>query len=404
MENPRVFFDMTIGGEAAGRVVIELRADVAPRTAENFRALCTGERGVGRSGKRLHFKGSKFHRIIPGFMAQGGDFTRGDGTGGESIYGEVRLAGGGLCGAADEPRWLAAATARAVRLVLLAHSLPPACLRLTRAPPPPRPTRRVQTFPDENFALRHDAAGILSMANAGPDTNGSQFFLCVAPTPWLDGKHGARCAAAGGAGARARPTRPVCGSGRPMSRSLRHRATASAPATPRHAATRAPSRLLPTPPRPAPLPLPPAVVFGRVVEGMSVVKRMEQCGSKSGRTSRAVAIADSGQVCAGRAAWGRPRTWQPRAWLRQPLAGPRPVRGGWRGGAAHGGRGRRPPRPMARRGRGRATHTGRLGAAGAARKPRGGVQRGGPCCADSPDPPRAPLPHSRAPPPSAILY
>lgn len=89
VENPRVYFDVSIGGQSAGRVVIELRKDVAPRTAENFRALCTGERGIGRSGKRLHFKGCSFHRIIPGFMCQGGDFTRGDGTGGESIYGEV---------------------------------------------------------------------------------------------------------------------------------------------------------------------------------------------------------------------------------------------------------------------------------------------------------------------------
>lgn len=89
IENPRVFFDVSIGGEAAGRVVIELRKDVAPRTVENFRSLCTGERGIGSSGKRLHFKGCAFHRIIPGFMCQGGDFTRGNGTGGESIYGEV---------------------------------------------------------------------------------------------------------------------------------------------------------------------------------------------------------------------------------------------------------------------------------------------------------------------------
>ncbi|TLP69847.1 peptidylprolyl isomerase, partial [Nesterenkonia sphaerica] len=86
--NPRVFFDMTVGGAPAGRIVMDLYADVVPRTAENFRALCTGEKGVGRSGKPLHYKGSSLHRVIPGFMCQGGDFTRGNGTGGESIYGE----------------------------------------------------------------------------------------------------------------------------------------------------------------------------------------------------------------------------------------------------------------------------------------------------------------------------
>lgn len=131
--NPIVFMDIKIGGELVGRMVIELFAHLVPKTAENFRALCTGEKGMGKLGFPLHYKKTPIHRVIPGFFVQGGDFTHGNGTGGESIYG---------------------------------------------AP-----------FPDEGFVKSHASLGSVSMCNSGPDTNESQFFFNLGPNEFLDGKH-----------------------------------------------------------------------------------------------------------------------------------------------------------------------------------------------------------------------
>ncbi|GAV89564.1 Pro_isomerase domain-containing protein [Cephalotus follicularis] len=171
-KNPVVFLDVSVDGDPVERIVIELFANVVPKTVENFRALCTGEKGIGKStGKPLHYKGSFFHRVIKGFMAQGGDFSNGNGTGGESIYGGK--------------------------------------------------------FPDENFKLRHDEPGLLSMANSGPNTNGSQFFIIFNRQPHLDGKH---------------------------------------------------------------------VVFGKVVKGMEIVKKIELAGAASGNPTQSVKIVDCGET------------------------------------------------------------------------------------------------------------
>ena len=167
----KVYFDVSIAGEPAGRIVMGLFGKDVPKTVENFRALCTGEKGEGKLGVPLDYEGSAFHRVIPQFMLQGGDFTAGNGTGGESIYG--------------------------------------------------------MKFADENFKYHHTVPGLLSMANAGPNTNGSQFFITTVPTSHLNGRH---------------------------------------------------------------------VVFGRVVDGMDVVKKIEANGSGSGRTRGLIKITEAGEL------------------------------------------------------------------------------------------------------------
>ncbi|WOL13171.1 peptidyl-prolyl cis-trans isomerase CYP21-1 isoform X2 [Canna indica] len=129
----RVFLDVDIDGQRLGRIVVGLYGEVVPKTVENFRALCTGEMRNGTDGRNLHYNGTKFHRIVSGFMIQGGDVTNHDGKGSESIYGS--------------------------------------------------------TFPDENFAIKHSRAGIVSMVNSGPNSNGSQFFITTVKASWLDGEH-----------------------------------------------------------------------------------------------------------------------------------------------------------------------------------------------------------------------
>ncbi|XP_039001723.1 peptidyl-prolyl cis-trans isomerase CYP21-1-like [Hibiscus syriacus] len=129
----RVYLDVDIDGQRVGRIVIGLYGEVVPKTVENFRALCTGEKGKGANGKALRYKGTPFHRIISGFVVQGGDIIYGDGRGSESIYGG--------------------------------------------------------TFRDENFKIKNSFAGVVSMANTGPDSNGSQFFITTVKASWLDGEH-----------------------------------------------------------------------------------------------------------------------------------------------------------------------------------------------------------------------
>uniref|UniRef100_A0ABI7Z3F0 Peptidyl-prolyl cis-trans isomerase n=1 Tax=Felis catus TaxID=9685 RepID=A0ABI7Z3F0_FELCA len=250
--NPLVYLDVGADGEPLGRVVLELKADVVPKTAENFRALCTGEKGFG-------YKGSTFHRVIPSFMCQAGDFTNHNGTGGKSIYGSrfpdenftlkhvgpakpslvsrwrpKRRPAKGLFWLRLSSRWqhrwtgpgeLVALWARfcssSSRIFRLKHLCQGVNCPLFRMTSP------VSRLLGQHGSLLLISAGVLSMANAGPNTNGSQFFICTIKTDWLDGKH---------------------------------------------------------------------VVFGHVKEGMDVVKKIESFGSRSGKTSKKIVITDCGQL------------------------------------------------------------------------------------------------------------
>lgn len=254
----KVFFDIDIGGAAAGRVVLGLFGDAVPRTVDNFRALCTGEKGMGKSGKPLHYKGSTFHRIIPNFMIQGyvrglrvvtehfleskcgsyrrkgvylcwlnvpaaaaacllvcfeinrGDFTEGNGRGGESIYGTKF----------EDENFKLKVSAKSILSTLMGRGCLPLMAVCSKF-----------SFPNcccgGCFASQHEGPFYLSMANAGKDTNGSQFFITTVKTPWLDGRH---------------------------------------------------------------------VVFGKVLEGTDIVKQIESQGTNSGQPTKTVTISDSGEI------------------------------------------------------------------------------------------------------------
>ena len=165
-DNPHVYFDIKQGEEELGRIVMQLYADITPKTAENFRALCTGEKGDGVAGKPLHYKGCAFHRVIKDFMIQGGDFTAGNGTGGESIYGMKFVSTFISC--------VTKVLFTSVKFTMTNYN--PLLLSFL-------------SQNDENFKIKHTKGGLLSMANSGPATNGSQFFITSRETPHLDGKH-----------------------------------------------------------------------------------------------------------------------------------------------------------------------------------------------------------------------